>query len=200
MHRRGLCGRSTSIGDQRATSSTTNNPHIHHTRHRRHYRRAEQHAGATTAHANGDSIYVIGNPGEGQNTITPASYPATANFATPKPKRQYDALEVTLERRFSKNWFGSVNYTLSRLYGNYSGLANSDEIQTPTTGITSKTAQQQEGSIARQGSNSHIGWDIDEIMWDAHGNLNPLGRLATDRPHEVNLYGTYRFKLRYAMG
>ena len=70
---------------------------------------------------NGDSVYVIGNPGEGQNTITPASYPATANFATPKPKRQYDALEVTFERRFSKNWFASANYTLSRLYGNYSG-------------------------------------------------------------------------------
>jgi hypothetical protein len=34
---------------------------------------------------------VIGNPGEGDNVITPASYPATANFATPKPKRQYDA-------------------------------------------------------------------------------------------------------------
>ena len=34
--------------------------------------------------------------------------PATANFATPKPKRQFDALEVTLERRFSKNWFASA--------------------------------------------------------------------------------------------
>ena len=100
---------------------------------------------------NGDSIYVIGNPGEGQNTITPASYPATENFATPKPKRQFDALELTLERRFSKNWFGSANYTWSRLYGNYSGTANSDEIQTPTTGITSKNAQQQEGTIARPG-------------------------------------------------
>ena len=142
---------------------------------------------------NGDSIYVIGNPGEGNNTITPASYPATANFATPKPKRQFDALEVTLERRFSTNWFASANYTLSRLYGNYSGTANSDEIQTPTTGITSKTAQQQEGSIARQGSNSHIGWDIDEIMWDSHGNLDVLGRLATDRPHVVKLYGAYQF-------
>jgi hypothetical protein len=29
------------------------------------------------------------------------------------------------------------------LYGNYSGTANSDEIQTPTTGISSKNAQQQ---------------------------------------------------------
>jgi len=150
---------------------------------------------------NGDSVYVIGNPGEGQNTITPASYPAaTANFPTPKPKRQFDALELTLERRFSKNWFGSVNYTLSRLYGNYAGPANSDEISTPTTGVTSTNAQQQVGTIARPGSNSHTGWDIDEILWDAHGNLDPLGRLATDRPHVVKLYGAYQFGMGTQIG
>jgi hypothetical protein len=148
----------------------------------------------------GDSVYVIGNPGEGQNTITPASYASTANFPTPRPKRQFDALELTLERRFSNNWFGSVNYTLSRLYGNYSGTANSDEIQTPTTGITSKNAQQQEGSIARPGSNSHTGWDIDEILWDSHGNLDVLGRLATDRPHVVKLYGAYQFNMGTQIG
>ena len=149
---------------------------------------------------NGDSVYVIGNPGEGQNTITPASYPATANFPTPKPKRQYDALELTLERRFSKNWFGSANYTLSRLYGNYSGTANSDEISTPTTGVTSNNAQQQVGTIARPGSNSHTGWDIDELLWDSHGNLDPRGRLATDRPHVVKLYGAYQFGMGTQVG
>ena len=142
---------------------------------------------------NGNSVYVIGNPGEGQNTITPASYPAaTANFQTPKPKRQDDALELTLDRRFAKNWFGSVNYTYSRLYGNYAGTANSDEIDTPTTGVSARTAQQQAGSIARPGSNSHTAWDIDEILWDAHGNLDVLGRLATDRPHVVKVYGAYQ--------
>ncbi len=149
---------------------------------------------------NGDSVYVIGNPGEGQNTITPASYPATADFPTPKAKRQYDALEITLERRFSKNWFASANYTLSRLYGNYSGTANSDEISTPTTGVTSNNAQQQVGTIARPGSNSHTGWDIDELMWDAHGNLDPRGRLATDRPHVVKLYGAYQFGMGTQVG
>ena len=143
---------------------------------------------------NGDSVYVIGNPGEGQNTITPSSYPSTENFPTPRPKRQFDALELTLERRFSKNWFASANYTLSRLYGNYAGTANSDEISTPTTGITSNNAQQQVGTIARPGSNSHTGWDIDEVLWDAHGNLDPRGRLATDRPHVVKLYGAYQFE------
>jgi len=149
---------------------------------------------------NGDSVYVIGNPGEGQNTITPASYPSTENFPTPRPKRQFDALELTLERRFSKNWFASANYTLSRLYGNYAGTANSDEISTPTTGITSNNAQQQVGTIARPGSNSHTGWDIDEVLWDAHGNLDPRGRLATDRPHVVKLYGAYQFGMGTQIG
>ena len=149
---------------------------------------------------NGDSIYVIGNPGEGDNVITPASYPATANFATPKPKRQYDALELTFERRFSKNWFANANYTWSRLYGNYSGTANSDEINTPTVGISSKNAQQQIGTVARPGSNSHTGWDIDELMWDSHGNLDPRGRLATDRPHVVKLYGAYQFNFGTQLG
>jgi hypothetical protein len=150
---------------------------------------------------NGDSIYVIGNPGEGDNLITPPSYPDfTDPFPTPKAKRQYDALEVTWERRFSKNWFANANYTLSRLYGNYSGTANSDEIQTPTTGITSKNAQQQNGSIARPGSNSHTGWDIDELMWDSKGNLDPQGRLATDRPHVVKLYGAYQFNMGTQVG
>jgi hypothetical protein len=149
---------------------------------------------------NGDSIYVIGNPGEGDNLITPASYPATANFATPKPKRQFDALELTLERRFSNNWFANVNYTWSRLYGNYSGTANSDEISTPTVGTTSKNAQQQLGTIARPGSNSHTGWDIDELMWDSHGNLDPRGRLATDRPHVVKMYGAYQFNFGTQLG
>ena len=53
---------------------------------------------------------------------------------TPRPKRQYDALELGYNRRFADNWFFSANYTLSRLYGNYAGLASSDEITTPTTG------------------------------------------------------------------
>jgi hypothetical protein len=148
----------------------------------------------------GDSIYVIGNPGEGANTITPPAHANTAPFATPRPKRQFDALELTVERRFSKNWFASANYTLSRLYGNYSGPANSDEISTPTTGTSSNTAQQQVGSIARPGSNAHTGWDIDQVLWDSHGNLDVRGRLATDRPHVVKLYGAYQFGMGTQVG
>ena len=153
-----------------------------------------------SALVNGDNIYRIGNPGEGSSTLYPASFPATADFPMPKPKRQYDALELSLNRRFAKNWFAAGSYTYSRLYGNYAGLADSDEIDTPTTGVSAGTAQQQAGSIARPGSNSHIAWDTDIILWDSHGHLNPLGRLATDRPNVVKLYGSYTLPMGTELG
>ncbi len=98
----------------------------------------------------------------------------------PTPKRQYDALELTLNRRFSNNYFWSASYVYSRLYGNYSGLAASEEISTPTTGVTSATAQQQAGSIARPGGNANRAWDIDEIFWDSQ--RQPRRRSAACRP------------------
>ena len=70
-----------------------------------------------------------------EHRCIPRRIAPTPNFPMPKPKRQYDALELSVSRRFSKNWFASANYTLSRLYGNYTGLADSDEILTPTTGV-----------------------------------------------------------------
>lgn len=149
--------------------------------------------------ANGDEIYVIGNPGRGLGKITPVSG-ATAPFATPRPKRQYDALELSMSRRFSDRYFFSANYTLSRLYGNYAGLASSDEITTPTTGRSSATAQQQAGSIAREGGNVNRAWDLDEILFDSKGHLDVVGRLATDRPHAVKLYGAYDFKFGTQVG
>lgn len=148
---------------------------------------------------NGDEVYFYANPGEGVALMTPTSG-ATKSFATPKPVRKYDALELTLNKRFSANWFGGASYVLSRLYGNYSGLENSDEITTPTTGVSSATAQQQSGSIARPGGNATRAWDIDELLWDSHGNLDVQGRLATDRPHVVKLYGAYNFPFGTQLG
>src|SRR5207237_9930082 len=100
------------------------------------------------------------SPGEGVAT-TMCVTGLTAPFSAPKPLRQYDGLDLSSSRRFSNNWFGSANITISRLYGNYSGLANSDEISTPTTGTSSATAQQQTGSIARPGTAAGRAWDLD---------------------------------------
>ena len=113
---------------------------------------------------------------------------------------RYDALDLTLSRRFSNNWFGSANLTISRLYGNYAGLANSDEILTPTTGTSSTTAQQQAGSIARPGTAAGRAWDLAELEWDSHGNLDVRGRLATDRPVVAKFYGAYRLPFGTQVG
>jgi hypothetical protein len=140
---------------------------------------------------NGDNVYEIGNPGEGIAAIYPSSSPATANFAMPKPQRTYNAVEVSASRRFSNRWFAAANYTWSRLYGNYTGLADADEISTPTTGVTAGTTQQSGGSIARTGTNTHSGWDTDSLLWDSHGNLGVYGLLPTDRTHVGKVYGSY---------
>ena len=142
--------------------------------------------------ANGDEVYLLANPGIGAGKVG-APTGLTSKFDWPRPKRQYDALELTVNRSFSKGWSGNASYVISRLYGNYSGLANSDEIRTPTTGRSSATAQQQGGSLARPGSNVSRAWDADEIVLDSKGHLDLLGRLATDRPHVVKFNGQYEF-------
>jgi|KBSSwiStaDraftv2_1062776.scaffolds.fasta_scaffold08123_4 hypothetical protein len=141
----------------------------------------------------GNEGYLIGNPGKGQTKFQFPTGKTPPGQVTPLVKRQYDALELGINRRYSNNYFFSVNYTLSRLYGNYSGIGSSDEITTAATGVTgSATSQQQTGSVARPGANDSRAWDLDELLWDSHGNLDLLGRLATDRPHVVKAYGSYQ--------
>ena len=148
---------------------------------------------------NGNTVLTITDPGEG-NSTTMATTGLTAPFPTPHPKRLYDAIELGVSRRFSNNWFAGANYTYSRLYGNYGGLASSDEIRTPTTGTSYKTHQQQAGSIANPGGSVNNAWNIDELVWDSRGNLDVLGRLATDRPHVVKVYGSYAFPAGTQLG
>jgi hypothetical protein len=143
--------------------------------------------------ANGDEAYIIGNPGEGLATIQFPSGRTPVGQPVPKPRRQYDAIEFTLNRRYANNYFWNASYVYSRLYGNYPGIGSSDEITPPSSGFGSTTAQQAVGSVSRPAGNANRAWDIDELLWDSHGNLDPQGRLATDRPHVVKLYGGYTF-------
>ena len=41
--------------------------------------------------------------------------------------RDYDSVEFAFEKRFADNWYLRSSYLWSRLYGNYSGLSQSDE-------------------------------------------------------------------------
>jgi len=141
----------------------------------------------------GNEVYALVNPGEGLGATMFSSSATPNNFPTPKPVRNYDALEVSVTRRFSKNFFASASYVYSRLWGNYSGTANSDEILTPTTGTSSGTSQQSLGSVARAGVNATRAWDLDEVMFNSHGQYL-FGRLPTDRPHVFKLFGNYSFR------
>ena len=139
---------------------------------------------------NGSEVYLYCNPSEGLCKTAFTTDPATTPFTMPGAIRKYDALEISLNRRFSKNWFLGGSYVLSRLTGNYAGTVSTDEIVAP--GRLSVVAQQQAGQTTRPGSNVTRSWDLDELMFDSHGNFQE-GNLATDRPHVFKLYGSYNF-------
>ena len=79
--------------------------------------------------------------------------------------RDYDSVEFAAEKRFANNWYLRRSYLWSRLYGNYSGLSQSDE-----NGRTSP-------NVGRL-------WDYPLMMFQ-DGGIPALGRLATDRPHQL---------------
>jgi len=142
----------------------------------------------------GNEVYTIGNPGEGRFVNETNHYGATPDFRMPLPKRHYDALELAVARRFSSGWFFEGNYTFSRLWGNYSGLSSTDEIVNGGLPNQTWTVSQSPFSVlARPGGNANRDYDTDEIMFDSQGRFL-YGRLETDRPHVIKLYGSYRFK------
>ncbi len=124
-----------------------------------------------TLSADGEKYY-IANPGFGI-TISPKTW-GPGFPPTPKAKRNYDALELRADKRFAKSYYFSASYTLSRLYGNYSGLASSDE-------------------GARQDPNVSRYFDLPWMSFDSKGKLVE-GLLATDRPHAFKFYGAYTWR------
>ncbi len=115
----------------------------------------------------GSEFYIIGNPGEGLYARTAREFDLKAL----KPQRTYDAFEARLERRFADDFYFDVNYTLSRLWGNYSGLASSDE----------------EGRLS---PNVNRYFDQPLMGWTLQGGPDN-GVLPTDRTHVVKFSGAY---------
>ncbi|MBA3515200.1 MAG: TonB-dependent receptor [Pyrinomonadaceae bacterium] len=128
--------------------------------------------------ADGSEVYITGNPGEGLH----AQFLKQLGYEEPyaKPERRYDALELVVEKRLSNNYYFNLNYTLSRLYGNYSGLANTDEFS--TSGALN--------GIVRSSPGVNRSFDLPFIGYTAAGESD-RGRLASDRPHVFNGYGAY---------
>jgi hypothetical protein len=83
------------------------------------------------------------------------------------PRRDYNALQFTLTRRFSKKLYVQGSYTYSRNEGNYPGLVSYDNGQI-------------DPNISSQ-------YDLIELLG------NRIGPLQTDRPHYIKLDGYYTF-------
>ncbi|HKA16725.1 MAG TPA: TonB-dependent receptor [Blastocatellia bacterium] len=108
--------------------------------------------------------YTIGNPGFGI---------ADTFYHSAKAVRRYTGVEIRVDKRFSNNWYLNASYTYSQLYGNYGGLASSDE-------------------NGRANPNINRYFDNLALSYDNFGRL-ANGRLATDRPNTFKFFGNYRF-------
>ena len=124
----------------------------------------------------GSEVYIYANPGEGLAKMTSPSSDFVKSFEIPKPKRTYDALEFSFTRRFANRWFASGSYVYSRLWGDYAGLQNSDEVQPGSTYLGSSPSQQ-------ASSSSVPAWQL------GHARLRPgllhvrrQGESGRDRP------------------
>ena len=125
--------------------------------------------------------YSIANPGYGyslpksQGGLFEDKFPPC-----PKAKREYWGVNLSLDKRFSDKWLAGFSYTWSRLWGNYSGLASSDE-------------------WGRTSPNHDRSWDLWFMLFDK--NLKEIeGILGTDRPHQFKIYGSYAFDFGLTVG
>jgi hypothetical protein len=136
----------------------------------------------------GNLAYYLTNPGYGYSrTTTEGGKSDPSYLECPAAKREYWGLNFSLDKRFANGWLGGFSYTWSRLTGNYSGLASSDETEYSTTGS------------GRNSPNAERNFDLWYLSYDK--NLNLLdGPLATDRPHVFKLYGAYTFPFRLTIG
>jgi hypothetical protein len=111
----------------------------------------------------------INNPGSGTIGLYPFG---TSLPAQPKPVRDYDGLEFRLKKRYANRWSLDASYLLSRLWGNWSGVASSDE------------------AVNCLQPNSCLAFNFLYYSYDASGRPSN-GVLGTDRPNQFKLQGTY---------
>ncbi|HET7214543.1 MAG TPA: hypothetical protein VFL79_13200, partial [Terriglobia bacterium] len=95
-----------------------------------------------------------------------------------KPIRVYQAVEIELNKQFSKNWMMRTSWTISKLQGNYQGAFRGDNGQRDP-GISSL-------------------FDFTPGFYNLLGDQFKPGVLPTDRRHLINAYFSYVFD-KYAV-
>lgn len=99
---------------------------------------------------------------------------------TPKAKREYYAVNLSLDKRLADNWLAGFSYTWSSLTGNCSGLGATDEY----------------GRVS-----PYVERMFDNWAMAVDKNLDYIdGPLMTDRPHFFKLYGAYTLPFGLTFG
>jgi Carboxypeptidase regulatory-like domain/TonB-dependent Receptor Plug Domain len=124
--------------------------------------------------------YIIGNPGLG---LAASLYKQLGYNTIPQAVRKYKALQLEYDTRYINHFSVNLNYTLSRLSGNYSGLASPDEVST-ATGVGRTTTP-----------NTNRDFDEPWVGYTVSGQ-QALGTLPLDRTHVFKASGTYTFDWR----
>lgn len=119
----------------------------------------------------GGSVYFLFNPGthfiEGETNPDTGQPRELYVDAFPKGERDYKALEIMFNKRFSNNYMATISYTFARLRGNHPGLAWEEYGQLDPN-ITAL-------------------FDFPEFLYNADGIL------PNDRPHQFKVDGVYVF-------
>jgi len=122
----------------------------------------------------GGHTYFITNPGGTYANNPVTGEPLDAPVTFPEAVRDYTALELTLNKRFSNNWQMYASYVWSENEGNYGGLFRQENGQLDPN-ITSL-------------------FDLPDLLVGADGPL------PNDREHQFKLYGSYLWPFKLVTG
>ncbi|MDR6937833.1 TonB-dependent receptor [Luteibacter sp. 3190] len=131
----------------------------------------------TCTPALGGACYLF-NPGRGNTFLQEnedgsleAVHYSKDELLLPDLKRKYYAVDLYLEHPFADKWYGRIDYTWSRSYGNTEGQLASD--------LDTGNGGQADVSVTQD-------WDLPQLMVGANG------RLPNDRKHQIKAFGYYQ--------
>lgn len=133
--------------------------------------------------------YFIGNPRDG----FPATVDNIGAFET--AIHRYDAVEFSLERRFSNHWSLLTSYRWSRLFGTYEGFYRNDNNQSDPGLSSLYDVPMNDPSYTAIGV-PRFGYGGDIRF---QGRLG-AGPLPNDRTHQAKLFGNYQFPFGSSIG
>ena len=90
----------------------------------------------------------------------------------------------SISRRFSNNWFGSANYTISRLYGNYAGPGElGRDLDADDRHVARRPRSSRPAASRGRARQPDRAWDLDELdVGFARQPRRAAAASPTDRP------------------